>query len=131
MVVLDTDIIVQSWKENEDAINRIDFLIDNEIDLEITVINLLEIYRGIYLSTKFDENSKIIKNFLEYVDVLMLKEESCRIYGNIYKRLKESGKLVNDFDLIIAAIVIENNTSLITRNTKHFKNISELKIESW
>ncbi len=31
----------------------------------------------------------------------------------------------------IAAIVIENNTSLITRNTKHFKNISELKIESW
>lgn len=131
MVVLDTDIIIQSWKENEEAINAIDYFIDNKIYLEITIINLLELYRGIYLSTQYEKNLKIIKEFLEYVDILSLTEESCKIYGKIYKDLKETGKLINDFDLIIAAIVIQNNTSLITRNIKHFENIKELKVESW
>ncbi len=128
MVVLDTDIIIQSWKGNEEAINKIDYFIENKIYLEITIINLLELYRGVYLSTQYEKNLKILTEFLEYVDILSITEESCKMYGKIYKNLKEQGILINDFDLIIASIVIQNNTLLIT---KHFEKINELKVESW
>jgi len=131
MVILDTDIIIQSWKDNKAAINKINYFIDNEIPLEITIINLLEIYRGIHLSSQFEKNLMIVEEFLEYVDVLNLTVESCKIYGSKYKELKDIGQLINDFDLIIAAIAVENSTSITTRNIKHFEKIKELKIETW
>jgi len=34
-------------------------------------------------------------------------------------------------DLKIAAITLSKNATLITRNSKYFKRISDLKIEDW
>ena len=53
---------------------------------------------------------------------------SCELYGKIYAELKKSGNIIQDSDMMIAAICKTNNKILITRNKKHFENIKDLKL---
>jgi len=52
-------------------------------------------------------------------------------YAKIKARLKSEGKILDDFDVLIAATAIVNNCMLVTNNTKHFKRINGLTIENW
>ncbi|MFM5899478.1 MAG: hypothetical protein ACKO8W_18680 [Dolichospermum sp.] len=41
------------------------------------------------------------------------------------------GKPTGQLDALIAAVAIGNNCILVTYNTRHFENISNLLIENW
>ncbi len=43
------------------------------------------------------------------------------------KKLKKIGRK----DLLIASIALANQTTLVTRNTKHFVHVAGLKLENW
>lgn len=53
-----------------------------------------------------------------------------KIAAKIYSSLKKSGNLIEDDDILIAALAIENNATLLTNNTKHLGRIEGLKIKS-
>ena len=61
--------------------------------------------------------------------IIALTEESCKISAEIYSKLRFSGELIDDIDLLIAGIAIENEMTLVTNNENHFGRISGLKIE--
>jgi len=46
----------------------------------------------------------------------------------LFGKLKESGKLINENDLLIAGIVLANNEVLLTRDRK-FGNINDASIK--
>jgi tRNA(fMet)-specific endonuclease VapC len=60
-----------------------------------------------------------------------MDSNASKITGKIYNELKENGKMLDIADQFIAGIVISNNETLITRNTKHFSRIRRLKSEAW
>jgi len=41
------------------------------------------------------------------------------------------GKMIDDFDILIAATAIVNDCVLVTNNTEHFIRIDGLTIENW
>ena len=45
--------------------------------------------------------------------------------------LRERGKLIDEFDMVIAGQAIDNGLTVITENVKHFNRIDGLKIENW
>jgi tRNA(fMet)-specific endonuclease VapC len=49
----------------------------------------------------------------------------------LYSSLRKSGKTIGDADILIAAIVIKNNGTLVSNNTKHYEAIEELKLINW
>ena len=49
----------------------------------------------------------------------------------VYITLKRDGKLIADSDILIAAYCIANGYTLVTRNTKDFARIKNLKIVNW
>jgi tRNA(fMet)-specific endonuclease VapC len=51
--------------------------------------------------------------------------------SDIYADLRRNGKTVGNADIIIAAIVINNDEILTTNNIKHYEDIKFLKLDNW
>lgn len=129
MYCLDSSIVIEIFHGNEIVKSKLGKIEESEIF--ITAITACEIYKGAFLSKNPEKDIFIVNNFLRSVNILDLDVYSGEVYGKVYAELKKSGNLTQDFDLMIAAICIANNKTLITRNKKHFENIKQLKVESW
>jgi tRNA(fMet)-specific endonuclease VapC len=51
--------------------------------------------------------------------------------AEIYSNLKPKGQLIENADILIAAIALVNGLVLVTHNVSHFKRIEDLEIEDW
>lgn len=60
-----------------------------------------------------------------------MTDNSARISAELYSTLRQSGKIVDDIDLLIAGIAIDNDLTLVTNNEKHFNRIPGLKTDNW
>lgn len=129
MYCLDTDVTIQFFRGDERVKTQMNKADKSKIS--ITPVTLCELYRGAFSSGKIEKDLALIEKLLSFVGLLDFSAYSCEIYGKIYSDLKRSGKLTQDSDLMIAAICITSNKTLVTRNKKHFENIKGLKIEQW
>jgi tRNA(fMet)-specific endonuclease VapC len=82
------------------------------------------------LSTNSEAKLNLIKEFTDSFILLEFDEEICLEYGKEYARLSKVGKPTENIDLMIACFAKEKNLILVTRNKKHFENIS-VSIEDW
>jgi len=119
MYCLDTSVIIDIFRGNEEVIKEIEKIWTEEIF--VTSISLCELYKGAYGHSNFKEKINLIEEFIKNLKVLSLNSNSCKEFGNLSSELKKNGKEVNDFDIIIASIVKSNNLVLVSRD-KHFKN---------
>jgi tRNA(fMet)-specific endonuclease VapC len=129
MYCLDTSILIDIFDGKEDIKAKLEDLGDKR--LSITALNLCELYKGAIHSGVTKKRMEYISNLLKHVDVIELNEYSCTLFGQDYLKLKSTGKLFKDFDLMIAAICKANNRILITSDRKHFVDIPNLKVELW
>lgn len=72
-----------------------------------------------------------IDDFCEYVSVVSICDEIIQIYASEKAKLRKSGTLIADFDLIIGATAIHHGWTVVTNNTKHFGRLPSLEIENW
>ncbi|MDH3625181.1 MAG: hypothetical protein OES69_06520 [Myxococcales bacterium] len=52
-------------------------------------------------------------------------------FGWVKAKLERAGRLIEDFDIAIAAHAIAWDATLVSANTKHFTGIEELRLETW
>jgi tRNA(fMet)-specific endonuclease VapC len=131
MVLLDTDILIPYLRKDVKIKNKVSDLISRNLLLSTTTINVAELYLGAYLSKKKKENLNSVKNLISKLDIISFNTNHGRIYGELKAKLQKRGTIINELDIFIAAIVLERDTRLITRNIRHFEKISGLKIEKW
>jgi predicted nucleic acid-binding protein len=51
--------------------------------------------------------------------------------AEMYAALRKAGQLIEDADLLIAAIAVVYDFTLVTNNTAHFSRIADLHVEDW
>ena len=51
--------------------------------------------------------------------------------AELYADLRRAGQLIEDADLLIAAIALVHDLTLVTNNTSHFSRIADLQVEDW
>jgi tRNA(fMet)-specific endonuclease VapC len=56
---------------------------------------------------------------------------AAEIYGRIRAELEAAGMLIGPYDMMIAAIALANDLTLVTHNTREFGRVAGLKIEDW
>lgn len=127
--ILDTNTCIYWLKGREEIRKKIEQVGTN--NLKMTIITLAELRYGAYNSQKVQENLKNINNFLKKVRVLLLNEDSVDRFGKIRVDLRRSGQIIDDFDILIAAITLSNGGILVTNNTAHFERVEGLKVENW
>ncbi|MEX2301505.1 MAG: type II toxin-antitoxin system VapC family toxin [Bryobacterales bacterium] len=93
----------------------------------IPLVVLAEIKAGFYGGAQQHRNEILLQRLLSKptVEVLLPTRETAEHYARLFVQLKRAGTPVPDNDLWIAALALENDLVLITRD-RHFENIPQL-----
>jgi tRNA(fMet)-specific endonuclease VapC len=70
----------------------------------------------------------VFDRFLRSIDVLPLTRPIMHQFARIRGELRRTGKIIGDFDILIAATALYHNLTLVTRNIKDYERIPNLKI---
>jgi tRNA(fMet)-specific endonuclease VapC len=124
--LIDTDRIIDFLKGDEKTVEKLISLLDE--GLAVSVISLAELYEGVYGSDNPEKSMKGLNDFLTNVTILDVDSEISRVFGNKRASLRKEGKLIDNFDLLIAATCMHYDITLITNNTRHFEKIEGLNI---
>ncbi|TGK06646.1 type II toxin-antitoxin system VapC family toxin [Leptospira semungkisensis] len=100
-------------------------------NIYISSVTEFELHYGIQKSHKKEQNTKVLSEFLSYLNLLPYGSREAQISARIRFQLEKQGKPIGPFDLLIASQAIANDCILVTNNEKEFKRIKELKTENW
>lgn len=126
--LIDSDVLIYFLKGKQEAVATLSGIPQSE--LYTSRINHTELLYGAYNSARVEENLKIIVPFLKNFQVLEFDEDSATLFAKEKARLKKSGNIIADMDLMIVSIAIRNDCTLITNNLKHFGRIRDLSVVS-
>jgi len=92
-------------------------------------IVLAELRAGFAVGRHVTENEAILDVFLNQpgVEVLYASAATCQFYADLYRQLRRQGTPIPSNDLWIAALVIEHQLPLCSRD-RHFTNLPQIKI---
>jgi tRNA(fMet)-specific endonuclease VapC len=93
-------------------------------------IALGELYFGAYKSTRIRDNLKRITDFVDHYPVLTCDQATAESYGRVKAMLKQKGRPIPENDIWIAAIALQYDSTLVTRD-EHFKQVDGLHLETW
>lgn len=111
MVIFDTNLIIDYLHGEERAMRIIDTYIGRE-RLSITCINEYELLKGAGIA-----GEELLNMLLSGFNIYYPNQNSIRMAANIYRRLKQKGRLIDDADILIASIACENGETLITQDS--------------
>lgn len=97
-------------------------------EVGIPFVVLAEMKAGFLGGTRSAANERLLASFLvrETVVVLYPDRETTEQYARLFIQLKRAGTPVPDNDLWIAALCLEHDLALITRD-QHFDKIPQLR----
>jgi tRNA(fMet)-specific endonuclease VapC len=96
----------------------------------ISEITLAELKFGVAKSQAKKKNQKALDNFLSGIQILPIFP-ALDIYAAEKARLQVSGKIIDDFDLLIGSTAVSFDLTMVTNNTSHFNRLNEIKLEDW
>ncbi|HUK85776.1 MAG TPA: type II toxin-antitoxin system VapC family toxin [Candidatus Acidoferrum sp.] len=130
MTIIDTSVMIPFLNGSLEAINKVRILSNKNGQVVITIITAYELLKGARLSSKPEDNLTNVKDAIFNMRILDLSSEACEEASNIFCELKKSGKMISEFDILIAAIAKTNDESILTRD-QHFKSIKGIDLVQW
>ena len=93
----------------------------------LPLIVLAEIQAGFHGGSQQPRNELLLRGFLirPTVGVLLPARETAEFYARLFVQLKRAGTPIPDNDLWIAALALQHDLVLITRD-RHFESIPQL-----
>ena len=122
--LLDTNIVIALFKNDDLVIKK---LIEAQ-EIFISNITVGELYFGAYKSNRVESNIKQINNLVASNTILNCDSKTAKYYGQIKNKLKIKGKPIPENDIWIAAISIQYNLTLVSRD-KHLQEIENLSLQ--
>jgi predicted nucleic acid-binding protein len=125
-VALDTNRLTDLFRGDGALSARLELC--DEVWLPLMV--LAEIKAGFYGGAEPARNEALLQRFLSQrtVGILLPGRETAEHYARLFVQLKRAGTPVPDNDLWIAALALEHDLALISRD-KHFRRIPQLVLE--
>lgn len=130
-MLLDTSFIIDLLRGRKTAVDKIKMLEADSLSTNISSPSIFELFVGISLTKKPSSEKKKIMDILLSWGTLTLDSECAALAGNIHGQLIKEGQPIDPEDSMIASIAIVNNETLLTKNTKHFSRVPDLKIEGY
>lgn len=124
--LLDTNIVIALFA-NETVVKE-NLAKAEEVFIPSVIIG--ELFYGAHKSARATENIARIDNFASASIVLGCDTETSRIYGEIKYALSVKGHPIPENDIWIAAIAIQHDLILISRDS-HFNKVDDLKVMAW
>ena len=101
------------------------------VDIVICSVVVAELYYGALHSADPAKAHAQLASFLANFMSLPLDDRAAEIAATVRADLAKKGTPISPHDLLIAAIVLANDLTLVTHNTRVFGRVAGLKIEDW
>ena len=66
-----------------------------------------------------------------FAEQVLLIGPALEIFADHKAALRRSGRPIDDFDILIGSTAVAHGLTLVTRNTRHFAELSGLRVENW
>lgn len=126
--LLDTSTCVAIFRGNREVADRMEKV--GKDKCFISQIVVAELLFGAYKSNRVEENLKQTYAFIEEMNVLPF-EDCLDTFAKERVLLWNTGKPIEDFDLLIGCAAKAADLTVVTHNVKHFSHIEGIKIEDW
>jgi len=132
-VILDTDVLgALSARRSPPGLR--DRLVYASGIVYTTAINWAEVCHGIARRIS-EERDRLRERYeelvLPFIGILDFDQRSAELYGSVRADLERKGERLADPDLMVAAIALRYDMTLVSGNTRHFARIPELRVENW
>jgi tRNA(fMet)-specific endonuclease VapC len=127
-LILDTDVIIAAEKGAFDLVVWLRSRAPEQV--EVAAITIAELWHGVERAKgRFrSEREQYLKMMLEAVPVIPYTEQTAYQHARLWAELEGSGKRIGYYDLIVGATALERGSAVATFNTRHFRQIRELKV---
>jgi tRNA(fMet)-specific endonuclease VapC len=124
--LLDTNIIIALFA-SETAVQT---SLANVSEVFISSIVVGELYYGARKSARTVENLERIDQLVANSVVLGCEIATAHYYGQVKNQLRLKGRPLPENDIWIAALALQHNLLLVTRDA-HFQNVENLQAIAW
>ena len=94
-----------------------------------SAVTVGELFKGAYRSSARERHLKNIEErVLAAVTALPFDVSVARVFGKVRAHLEETGNILPDADLQIAATALYHDLELVTGNVRHFQRIPDLRL---
>ena len=126
-VIVDSDILIDLLRNETRTVILVKDLENSNI-LGTTDINAFELYHGAYKSRNVEKNLTATKGLLNTLFLISTNEDSMETAGKLLAEMDKKGIRMGINDVLIAAMCLVGQYTLLTRNKKDFSNIPGIKI---
>lgn len=128
--MLDTNICIYLIKQKPEKVLQ-HFKTQSMGDIGISSITLAELRFGAEKSQQIQNNRQALEEFILPLVIADFDERAAVTYGAVRAALEKAGTSVGSMDMLIGAHALSLGVTLVTNNTREFKQIKSLKIEDW
>ena len=100
-------------------------------DIALCAIVKAELYYGAERSANPDHALEVLTAFTSHFVSLPFDDYAAVHYGRIRANLAQRGLLIGPNDMLIAAIALAHQATLVTHNSREFSRVPNLRIEDW
>jgi tRNA(fMet)-specific endonuclease VapC len=126
----DTNIVTAQLKRHLGVMQRIR---DAELaghPVRLNAVSYDETKRGL-LAIGAHRQLAACEHLWRVLGIVMIDQAGLDRAAELYAELRARGQLIEDADLLIAAMALVHEMTLVTHNTAHFVRIMGLQVEDW
>jgi predicted nucleic acid-binding protein len=127
---LDTNIISYFLKNDPAVVQKINEEKDKQNKFVVPPLVYFEVNNWL-VKNKSKNKAEIFQRIYADQGIGVIDKDIFDIAVTEKLKLREKGFSIEDADILIAAYCLKHNLTLVTNNTKHFKNIEDLEIINW
>jgi tRNA(fMet)-specific endonuclease VapC len=130
-VILDTSFLIDFMNGDKRALLRKARLDEDNETYRISPLTVFELWVGIMLSGRKEEEKRKVTLALLDIDVVKLDNKQAARAGEIHGLLLQVKQDIDVADSLIAASALLNGETVLTRNSKHFGRVPGLRVETY
>jgi tRNA(fMet)-specific endonuclease VapC len=128
--LLDTNTCIRHLNRRSPAITA-RLATHSDEDIVVCAVVKAEMFTGAAKSTNPPKTLTIQQAFLDQFLSLPFDDSAAMIYGRVRGELEQRGTPIGPLDMMIAAIALANQVTLVTSNTREFSRVPGLQLENW
>lgn len=129
MVLLDTNVCIEVLRGNEELAGHL--ARRDPSTLKLCSVVKAELSYGACFSAQKAANLRAVEAFCTPFVSLPFDDACAQAYGVLRAELRQRGTQVGSNDLMIAAIALTHDLTLVTHDTREFGHIAGLRLEDW
>ena len=116
--LVDTDWAIYYLRRRPNVVQQLDALLPQGVG--ISIISVAELYVGAAGAVDPTAGAVEVRMFLDSdIALVGVDAETGQIFAQEKVRLRQSGNLIPDFDLLIGATALRHNLTLLSNNRRH------------